>query len=393
MTVHEEPPEDVDWSTLSYADDPRLAFDRLRERCPVARSRADGSWMITGYDEVRACALDADALSNRVSKRVQIPNGLDGAEHRRFRSFVDRFFEPARVHALRTTFRAIADDVIRGLPRKSAVDAVWQIGAPLSVRFQCAWLGWPRELEPMLLDWMWDHRAAMRGSDPSQRAAVANRFDELVAEQLRRHKQTRSPDLTSELQEVMVEDPRVEGGRRILTPAELVSVLRNWTAGDLGTIASCFGVVALRVATDHALQSSLRAAAGDSALIDDAIDECLRMDDPFLWNRRVVLRDLQLAGRNIPAGAKLILNWTAANRDPRRFAGPDDFRPRHNAAHNLVYGIGQHVCPGRGLATLQLREALTALLDCENALRVAPRPPVRASAPMGGFDHVWLLLD
>jgi cytochrome P450 len=390
--MHEEPPEDVDWETRAYAGDPRSAYDALRERCPVARS-PEGSWMITGYGEVRSCALDAEAFSNRVSTRRQVPNGLDGAEHRRFRALVDGFLTSSRVIASQPTFQAIAEGLTRTLPRASEVDAVWQIGAPLAVRFQCAWLGWPLELEPALVEWMQDHRAAMRGNDPGRRAAVADRFDAFVSEQLRRSERASESSVMTELLEAKVEDPLAEGDRRRLTSAEIVSILRNWTAGDLGTIAACFGVVAFRVATDRALQSKLRAALDEAAVLDCAIDECLRIDDPFLWSRRVATRDVTVAGRIIPAGAKVILNWTAANRDPKRFADPDDCLPEGNAAQNLVYGIGQHVCPGRELATLQLREALAALLRSSAIIRLTPRPPVRACAPMGGYDHVWLALE
>lgn len=391
--MHDEPPEDVDWSTGAYVEDPRSAYDRLRECCPVARSAADGSWMITGHAAVRSCALDAESFSNRVSSHLQIPNGLDGAEHRRFRALVDGFFDTARVAALRAPFAQIADDAVRTLPHGSPVDAVAQFGAPLAVRFQSAWLGWPLELEPALLEWMRAHRAAMRDNDPSRHAAISARFDALVTEQLQRSRQSGAAGVMTELREASVEDPTDETGRRQLTSAEIVSILRNWTAGDLGTIAACVGVVVHRIATDLALQSSLRTALEHTGTLERAIDECLRIDDPFLWNRRVTTREVEVAGRVIPAGARVILNWTAANRDPGRFAGADRFLPDDNAPHNLVYGIGPHVCPGRELATVQLREALAALLANTSRLRLAAHPPVRASAPGAGYERVWLVLE
>src|SRR4029079_14154636 len=114
--------------------------------------------------------------------------------------------------------------------------------------------------------------------------------------------------------------------------------------------------------------------------------------DPFLWNARMTTRTVELGGRAIPSDTKVILNWTAANRDPQRFPRPDEFRPEENAPHNLVYGVGPHACPGRQLATLQLCETLGALLRSASAILLADRPPSRASAPAGGFEHAWLVL-
>lgn len=387
-----EPGDDVDWDDPLYVADPRRAYDQLRDRCPLVRRR-DGSWLVTGHEEVRRCALAPEALSNHVSSRLQIPNGLDGDEHRRFRALIDRFFEAGRVLALSPRFRALAQALSSGLGRGSPVDAVSDIGAPLAVRFQCEWLGWPSSLEPVLLAWMADYRAAQRGSDPSPRARAAERFDSLVEEQLRIRQGTQASDVTSELLHSTVEDPAVPAGRRTLTQAEAISILRNWTAGDLGTIAACAGVVLHRVAEDAELQRWLRARLSDEGSLDEAIDECLRLDDPFLWNRRVAATDFELGDGVIPAGARVFLNWTSANRDPRGFAAAHEFRPKENAPHNLVYGIGPHVCPGRGLATAQLRVTLAALLENTSKLRLAEREPERASAPTGGFDHVWLILE
>lgn len=391
----EERDDDADWASEEFASDPRRAYDTLVAGHPVAWNAKDRSWMVTGHAEVRRCALDPGTFSNATSSRLQIPNGLDGERHRHFRALIDRFFRPERITPLAPLFRQIAEDLVRALPRDAAVEVVWDLGARLSIRCQCAWLGWPPALEPRLLRWMEDYRAAMRGPDVARRARVAEEFGALVLEQLEARRQVQAPataDVTAELLGCAVEDPLSAGGRRALTDSEIVSILRNWTAGDLGTIAACVGVMVARIAVDAALQSRLRASVEQAVVLERAIDECLRIDDPFLWNRRVTTRDVEIGGRVLESGSKVILNWTAANRDPRRFDAPDDFRADDNAAHNLVYGIGPHVCPGRGLATLQLRELLAALLRRCPSIRAANRPAERATAPSGGYDRVWVVL-
>jgi cytochrome P450 len=119
----------------------------------------------------------------------------------------------------------------------------------------------------------------------------------------------------------------------------------------------------------------------------------LRIDDPFVLNRRVATRAVEIAGRTVPQGARVSLNWAAANRDPAVFVPPEDYQPSRNAEHNLVYGIGPHACPGRALATHELREALTALLRATTAITVSPNEPAsRATLPLGGYERVPVIL-
>lgn len=75
------------------------------------------------------------------------------------------------------------------------------------------------------------------------------------------------------------------------------------------------------------------------------------------------------------------------------FGDPDAFDPVSNAPYNLVYGIGKHVCPGRPLATLELRALTRAVLATTTAIESDPdRPRERALPPVGGFAAAPLRL-
>ena len=76
-------------------------------------------------------------------------------------------------------------------------------------------------------------------------------------------------------------------------------MLRNWTGGDLGSIALCVGVILHYLATNEALQDRLRSGVSDAEL-DATIDEILRIDDPFLSNRRITTCPVEVAGVRIP---------------------------------------------------------------------------------------------
>jgi beta-N-acetylhexosaminidase len=77
------------------------------------------------------------------------------------------------------------------------------------------------------------------------------------------------------------------------------------------------------------VQADVRALvqAGDVAGVESAVEETLRIDDPFVSNRRRTTREVELGGQRIPAGSRVLLNWTAANRDPAVFVDPDRYDP------------------------------------------------------------------
>jgi cytochrome P450 len=229
---------------------------------------------------------------------------------------------------------------------------------------------------------MAQNHAATRSSDRSRTASVAAAFDEIVLAQVQYRRQMGSAaprDPTTELLEVVVNG-------ELLPDADIVSILRNWTAGDLGSIATALGVAVHFLATHPQVQDDLRAGRGDAAA---AIDEMLRIDDPFLVNRRVTTTAAHIAGFALEPGTRIYLNWTSANRDEAVFGDPDVYRPEEHARHNLVYGTGIHACPGRPLATLELVAAVQTLLAATERVQLAhDAEAVRETYPLGGWRRV-----
>ncbi|MEG3768779.1 cytochrome P450, partial [Alteromonas sp. 14N.309.X.WAT.G.H12] len=250
---------------------------------------------------------------------------------------------------------------------------------------QCRWLGWSEALEPRLLAWMKDHHKATRAGNKEVLAQVAQEFDDIILSELRprQNSNARYDDVTAHLCRTTFEG-------RLLTDQEVISILRNWTGGDLGSIALCVGVILHYIANHPELALKLQ-LAGDEE-VEAFIDEVLRMDDPFISNRRVTTCPVHIGGQDIPSGSKIKLHWTSANRDELVF-GDNDFNPVKNRPNNLVYGVGKHVCPGRLLATWQLRIMVQALLSTgQKILPASNEQSVREVAPLGGFNRVPIMI-
>lgn len=371
--------------------EPRQAVQEL-SGAPVAVD-ASGDWVVLGHAEAARVAGDPDTFSSAVSAHLQVPNGLDGERHAAFRKVIDPFFGPGRMAVLAPVLRSVAEDLVAALPRDTPVDAVADIGSVFAVRAQTRWLGWPADLEPRLLAWMDDNHAATRSGDRSRTADVAASFDaiieEVVAAKSGGGEAAGRPDVTTELLGSTVS---LDGQpARPLGRPEVVSILRNWTGGDLGSIALCVGVVLQGLAAAPALQARMRVAGrAEKAAI---IDELLRRDDPFVSNRRVTTCPVTLGGQQIGAGQRVRIHWTAANRDATVFGDPDAIEPESHADDNLVYGIGPHVCPGRPLATLELAVLIEVLLDACSVALCEGIPTSREVSPVGGFASAGITLQ
>ena len=259
------------WDSRSPAvlENQVAAYDLMRARCPVAHDESLG-WSLFRHADVLRVALDHRTFSNEVSRHVQVPNGMDPPEHTAYRAIVDRYFGPELVARFAPACRAIAAGLVRGLPLGGRAAVMTDLAEPFALRVQSAYLGWPDRLHGPLRAWTVRNREATLRRDRAAMADVAEDFDGYITQLLdeRRALGVAAPrDLTTRL---LTE--RVDG--RPLTRAELVSIVRNWTVGELSTISASVGIVVHLLAAHPQLQHDLRR---DPGLIPAAMDELLRL--------------------------------------------------------------------------------------------------------------------
>lgn len=367
-------------------NDQRSTYDDLRRRCPVAHSDRLG-WSVLRHADVLDVLHDHDTYRNNVSQHLSVPNGMDPPEHTPYRRLIEPYFAPEPMARFDPVCDRIATDLVASIPRGQPIEVMDTFGHEFAVRVQCAFMGWSHHLHEPLRDWVHEQQRATLAADRDALAASARRFDEVVRDVLdiRRQAGTSAPDdpTTQLLRE------NVDG--RPLTDAEIVSIVRNWTVGELSTIAASVGIIVAYLAHHLEVEALLR---GDRSAIPAAVDEILRIDAPLIANRRVTARQTTLAGVALPSGAKVTVLWASANRDERKFGDPDEFRLDRDPSSNLLYGLGIHDCPGAPLARLELRSFVSALIEGTERLRPVHNPaPLRALYPIGGYQSAWVVLD
>ena len=133
-----------------------------------------------------------------------------------------------------------------------------------------------------------------------------------------------------------------------------------FSAGGEST-ASLIGTAAWVLATRPDIQGRLR---GQPDLLGVFLEEVLRLEPPFRGHYRHVVADTELGGVDLPAGARLLLLWGAANRDPMHVGDPDCFRlDRSSGRSHIAFGKGAHFCVGAALARMEARIVIGQLLE------------------------------
>jgi cytochrome P450 len=373
----------ADWDPRDPAvlTDQVRAYDRMRERCPVAHSDYLG-WSVFRHADAVAVVEDHETFSSVVSAHQAVPNGFDPPEHTPYRQIVDRYFTPERMRGFEPACRRVARRLIAGLPRGVPVDIIGALALEFALEAQRAWLGWPAYTVDALRHWTARNHRATLARDREELDAVAADFDATVRRVLA-DRRALDPAAAASEQDVTSRLLRESLGGLPLSDEELVSILRNWTVGELGTISASIGILVNHLARHPDVQDETRSSPERLPL---AIDEILRMHSPLIANRRVATRDVALGGRTIATGERVTVIWASANRDEERFGDPDDFRPERNAADSLLYGRGIHECPGAPLARLELRVLLEELSAATRSIdAISGGSPDFATYPASGF--------
>lgn len=378
-------PGDWDPTSTEVLRNQVAAYDQLRERCPVAKSELLG-WSLFKHADVLRVLDDPETFSNVVSTRRSVPNGMDPPEHTAYRQALEPYFAPEKLDGFEPRCRQAAVDLLTAIPDGLDFDFVEAFATPFALHCQCASLGWPPELAAPVWSWTRRNRDAILADDRAALGEIAREFEsrvlQLVAE--RRAPETVAPDdLTTSLM-------RLQVNGRSLTDEELTSILRNWTVGEVGSVAAALTILAGHLAASPELQQQLRA---DRALVPAAIEEILRVDGPLVSNRRRATRDVTIGDCPIKAGDRVSIMWVSANRDEDAFEDAACVKLEREQGANLLWGRGVHVCPGAPLARLEMRVALETLLSMSSSLKRGSATPTRLAYPENGWASLPLRLQ
>lgn len=357
---------------------PREIFRYLRNEEPVYwhedPEQGVGFWAVTRHADLdyvsknprlfssseKTCFL-WEAPEERIDLlRMQMIN-MDPPQHLKYRRLVRNAFTPKKVDSYEARFREVARDILEKAVVGGECEFVEDIAAELPLIAICELMGVPLDKRRRLFELT---NIMLGMSDPELTTteedgenAMAEMFF-LAHELAELHRSNPQDDIVHVLLTGTVEDEP-------LTDEEfchfflLLIVAGNETTR---TVTS----QGMRLLMQHPEQYQM--LVDDPGLLDGAIEEFLRFDPAVIGFRRTATEDVELGGKTIKAGDKVIMFYPAANADETVFAEPDVFditrQQRGEDVRNLhrAFGVGEHFCLGSHLARLELKVIFEEIL-------------------------------
>jgi cytochrome P450 len=356
---------------------PHEVFADLRSRCPVHWTPTieefpgeAGFWSVTRAEHVQEVSRDWETFSSEVGGIALVTDAvlplelmqsmfisMDPPKHDRLKALFQRGFTPRRIADHEQGIRSIVDDVLDRVSGGATCDLVADVAQPVVSRVIGRFMGIAPEDD---LVWARLMNTILGTGDPDLNPEgfttvmerdvpeVFARCAELIAERRR----APTDDLTSVLVHAEVDGERLEDHEIVMGFFLLMA------AGNDSTKATYCS--AMKALMEHPDQRALLLA--DPALIPAAVEEALRMFPAFSHFRRTATRDVELGGRTVRAGDKVVMWYPSANRDERRYEDPDRFDVTRDPVHQAFGAGGRHFCLGAALARLELRVLLEGTL-------------------------------
>jgi cytochrome P450 len=355
------------------AADPYPLYERLREEAPVYHNPQRDFWALTRFADVQEAARDWETFSSMpcadpdyVGVRLGLNSflDLDPPTHDALRRIVKAHFTLKNIAERERIATAIADELIESVLRAGGGDLARDVAWPYPLKVTMALLGIPdrdfrflRETFEML--WLDNRLWINPGPDaPSRRASA-----EIHA-----------------YFESMILDPVA-----VLSDGVLRTIAEAHTAAaapldELTEVAIVLYIAGYETTANLLSNSFLHLAehpdqrawlSDDFERLPDAVEELLRFDAPVQVLARDTTRPVELHGEELPTGARVLLVYGAANRDPRRYPDPDRLDLSRPVLRHLAFGNGIHHCLGAPLARQEGRAMLRALLTRMPEYRIA----------------------
>jgi cytochrome P450 len=335
-------------------------FDFLRAHDPVhwnaPSERGPGFWALSRYDDVKAAASDHDRLSSadgtqimdrKVEGELASLHNMDDPEHAQLRKVAIPHLRAVKIKQWQEVIDESVTLLLDEAEDSGAFDMVSLVSARLPMLVLSRVLGVPAQDAPRMVDWT----NRLTSSDPDHsvdETALAEARDEVVG-YFEKLTQMRRAEPTNDLISILANGQK-DG--RSLTWDELAAYYIVLVAAGNETTRHLIsgGTLAL-----HETPGSWSRLMADEALLAPAVEEMFRFVSPVACMRRTAVEDLAIGDRSIAAGDRVVLWFSAANRDPEVFVDPHEFRIDRTPNEHMTFGWGIHFCLGAHLARAEVR--------------------------------------
>jgi cytochrome P450 len=409
-----------DWQTIDFffdqalIEDPYPYFEALRSACPVLHLPHLGVVAVTGFDETfevyrdsetfSSCnsvigpfatfpvPLDGDDVSDVVDRyRDQLPMHehmvtMDPPDHTRERALLMRLITPKRLKDNEEFIWRIADKQLDEFLGDGYCEFISAFTQPFAMLVVADLLGVPEEEHQRFREGFGLSGTVGKvgaGEKGSPGENPLSWLDECFTGYIEERRNEPRKDVLTDLALATYPDG---------TTPEVASVVRTATflfAAGQETSARMLAAALKYLAEYPELQDELR---NDHDRIPDFLEEVLRVESPVKADFRLARRTTSIGDVDVTAGTPVMLLNGAANRDPRQFEHPDEFRvDRPNARSHVAFGRGAHSCPGGPLARAEGRIGIERILDRTRNIRLSGEHHGPPGARRFRYEPTWIL--
>jgi pimeloyl-[acyl-carrier protein] synthase len=352
---------------------PYPLYHRLRTEDPVHWDRFLHTWVVTRYADVvtvlhsfsadrtptpaQLTAMGLSGLNPIAEVMVKQMLFMDAPAHTRLRGLASVAFAPPKVRALRGHIQEIVDHLLDLVRPKGRMDLIADFAAPMPAIVTAEMLGVPTEDHATLKNWSADF-AEMLGNfqhNPDRIPRVLESTNRLVDYFKQAIATMRKQPREGLIHSFMTAE--LEGDR--LSEEEIVANCIVTMVGGQETTTNLIGNGLLTLVRNPSQLEQLRR---DPNLVPSAVEELLRYESPSQHTGRIAREDVEMGGKIIRKGQAVMAIMAAANRDPERFAQPDELVLDRTDNKHLAFGWSSHFCFGAPLARMEGQIAFETLL-------------------------------
>ena len=373
-------------------------FARLRRDSPVhfqAEHQFGPYWSVTRYEDIMAVDTDHASFSSEPSITIvdqdedfKLPMfiAMDPPKHDAQRKTVSPIVAGPNLHLLEPLIRERAGAILDALPIGEEIDWVDKVSIELTAMTLANLFGIPQE----------ERRKLTRWSD----VATASPESGIVeSEEARKIELFQCVDYFINIWNERVNAP---------PQGDLISLLAHGeSTRDMDRMEYLGNLLLLIVGGNDTTRNTITGSIlalnqnpgeyakleADPSLIPSMVSETIRWQTPLAHMRRNATRDVEIGGKTIRAGEKVIMWYVSGNRDPSAIEEPDRYWiDRPNVRRHLSFGFGIHRCVGNRLAELQLKIIWEEILKRYARVEVVGEPQRVLSAFVRGYQSLPVVL-
>jgi cytochrome P450 len=372
--------------------DPYPFFEALRAAGPVAYLESHDIYAVGGHEEAAIVASDYERFHSRAGMAmadIRRPDAwrtpspiseVDPPEHTVIRRAMNRILSPAVLRGWKMAFAEEAEKVVDAALAGGELDGIADLVERFVTTVFPSVLGVKIPTEAFLLVGEMNFNQMGPNNERTRRAvAAALPFLEQYEAAFQR-----SGAIPGGFAEKIFEaEDRGDIPAGIAAP-----LVRSFIRGGVDTTIAGLGFTFNQLARNPDQYALVQA---DPTRAMAAFEEAIRHESPAQVVFRTVARDMEFQGLQLEGDKKIGYFMGAANRDPRKFERPDEYRiDRMSAGTHIALGRGVHVCVGQQIARLEADCLVGAFARRVKRFEIAAEPRYRPTNALRTLESLPL---